>query len=204
MTQARTTIVDAGPTLNFICSGQFQILTDILKGMQSGLAMPSEVVTEIRGKAKDSRGGTKFKGADKKLASLLAGDVIEELVPDTADTHLMAAVQRVAQVPYTARKGRSKDLGEVMVVAHATVRASPEHVVFVLIDDLDGQTLARRHRTNLISTEQILKKGIDYGLIGTRGEMKVIYNKLRPFDDGLIHFDQTTLASKSLYPKAAA
>jgi len=166
--------------------------------------MPTEVMTEIRGKAKSNQGKSKFKGADKRLASLIAGNVIEELLPDTGDARLMDAVQRVAQVPYTLRKGRSKDLGEVMVVAHAKARASPEHIVFVLIDDLGGQKLARHHGTNLISTEQILRKGIDFGFITTRGQMKAIYNKLRPFDDGLIHFDQTTLSAKSLYPKAAA
>lgn len=112
---------------------------------------------------------------------------------------LSAAVKKLSGTPLAERLTQSKDLGEIMVIAHAMVRKDRGEIVFVVIDEYRGQQLASKFGIQVIDTEWILSSAVKRGLIADRGEMRKIYDNLRQYDAGLIHIDQTRLLSKSLW-----
>lgn len=54
-------------------------------------------------------------------------------------------IERISGLPIDERKTQSKDLGEIMVIAHAVVAAESGQAVTILIDDGPG---ADRHIGN--------------------------------------------------------
>ena len=115
------------------------------------------------------------------------------------------------------RLRQSKDLGEVMVLAHAAVQAETGRDVVVLIDDAGGAKLAaievarlQRLRAqgrcvgtlDLTNTQVVLERGAGRRYLPDRKAMRRIYAQLRECDDGLVDITQTDLLSKRVWPNA--
>ncbi|WP_206686231.1 hypothetical protein [Kribbella qitaiheensis] len=133
-------IVDAGPALNFFSINQERLLIDAV----GKIAVPETVAGEIKGKAKQD---PRFRVAADVWAKL-AQSVWLEVLSDNATPELAAAIQRITSVPMAERMTRAKDLGEIMVLGHAAVRAEGGSDVVVLIDD--GRGAARRSRQSKV------------------------------------------------------
>ncbi|GAA3230789.1 hypothetical protein ACFO1B_27100 [Dactylosporangium siamense] len=137
----------------------------------------------------------------------LAPDWIQ-ILSDDVTPELARAVHRITQQPMVDRLKHSKDLGEIMVIAHAVVVAEAGADVVVLIDDGHGAQTAsgeirrlQRMRANgstvgsisLASTLTVLEKAAGTTHIPDRAKMRDIYQRLRGLDDGLPAIDKTTL-----------
>jgi hypothetical protein len=103
-----------------------------------------------------------------------------------------------------------KDLGEIMVMAHAVVAAEAGEAVTVLIDDGSGAQIAaseinrlRRLQASdhavgsirLVSTLTILESAAGGPHIPDKRSMHSIYARLRCLDDGLPPIEKTNLLS---------
>lgn len=193
------TVIDAGPTLNFLCSGQIGLLLSVLDGLHTQLVMPAEVEAEVIRKSNERGGSSKFAGAAKKLDSQVRGTRISVLPSSVTDQSLMQQVQRVAGTPFQERVKTSKDLGEVMVVAQVLRLQQDGKRVIALIDDNGGRRLANRYHVQALTTVDVLELAVRMRLVSNRGEMREIYDKLARYDDGLASFETTRLNAKSLY-----
>jgi hypothetical protein len=61
---------------------------------------------------------------------------------DDVTPELATVVQRISGLPMAERMKHAKDLGEIMVIAHAVVAAESGQSVTVLIDDGPGAAIA--------------------------------------------------------------
>jgi hypothetical protein len=111
-----------------------------------------------------------------------------------------------------------KNLGEIMVIAHALVAAESGLTVTVLIDDGDGRKLAAAQRDRLkrlrdagnqtvgqiqlIGTLTVLNWAAQKGQVKDKAEMRSIYDRLRALDDGLAPIKDTRLLNDELWVKA--
>ena len=64
------------------------------------------------------------------------------MLPDDVTPELATVVQRISGLPMAERMRHTKDLGEIMVIAHAVVAAESGQPVTVLIDDGPGAKIA--------------------------------------------------------------
>lgn len=202
-------IVDAGPALNFFSIKKERVLLDAI----GSIAAPEIVADEIRRKARQD---ARFRAAIEvwaKLAQTSWLDVLSDAVtPELAET-----VQRITSTPMAERLRQSKDLGEVMVLAHAAVRADSGQDVVVLVDDAGGTRLAaieaarlQRLRAQgrcvgtlgLLNTQLVLERGAGRKYLPDRNAMRRIYAQLRECDDGLVEIKQTDLLSKRVWANA--
>lgn len=191
-------IIDAGPSLNFFAINKERLLF----AQVGALHMPETVRAEILWKSREPR----FSAAStviRKLPERLLG-----ILPDDATPELDAVAQRIAQMPMTDRRKQAKDLGELMVVAHAVVLAEAGHDVTVLIDDQAGRQIAesekrrlRRLKDNrrpvgsltIAGTITILMGAARNGDIPNAAEMRSLYGRMRRLDDGLVPLESTGL-----------
>lgn len=112
------------------------------------------------------------------------------------------------------RLKQSKDLGELMVVAHAVVAAEAGKSVKVLIDDGQGAKLATAEarkldrlrgqgksvgEVELVSTLTVLERAARRQLITDRSAMRELYVRMRDLDDGLPPIQNTLLLSKKIW-----
>lgn len=192
-------IMDAGPGLNFFSLNKERLLFATV----GPLAIPEIVEEEIFRRAKQEQ---RFKAADPVLRKL--PDRLLEILSDDRTPELERAVSRIAGQPMQDRVRSRKDLGEIMVVAHAVVAAERGEHVKVLIDDGGGRRLAIREakrlerlqqtkdgigKISLISTVAILKKAAGSKHIPNKDSMRDLYKKLRRLDDGLLPLQDTGL-----------
>lgn len=196
---ARPLIIDAGPTLTFAAAGYRDLLVNVVAQRGSRLLAPEAVVEEVSRKASQEQ---RFARCDAVLADLIVRGQLETLLDDIGDQALSLAVQRVTGLGTAVRLGSSKDLGETMVIAHAIKLRSSETDVRVFIDEWRGQHAAQAHGLKVVSTAAILAGAIDLQLIRDRGEMRRTYERLREFDDGLVHIEQTRLLDRDRYRRA--
>jgi hypothetical protein len=139
-----------------------------------------------------------------------------EILSDDETPELNVAVARISGLPMAARVREGKDLGEVMVIAHAVVAAEVGHIVTVLIDDTQGARLATAeiHRLNrlrtatpavgeirLVSTRLVLKRAAGGEFLSDRSAMREVYTRLRACDDGLPPIEQTDLLAPNLFQR---
>ena len=199
-------ILDRGPCLNLISINQVNLMHAALSVDFDKLFLLRKVANEISDKSGE---GTKFARADPLFKGLVRSSMIEILESDAHnDEALVRAIKLVSALPPTVLlTKRRKDLGEKMVVAHGLKLREAGFEVTLVIDDRDGQDLARRHEFKTIGTIRILGLAAFQGLV-TLAEMKVIYERLRPsngaepMDDGLPHWTTSGLGNKLLYAKA--
>ena len=137
-----------------------------------------------------------------------------QILPDDATPELTTVVQRVSGLPMGERRRQSKDLGEIMVIAHAVVAAESGQSVTILMDDGHGATIATSEISRLrrlvssghpvgsitlASPPTILARAASTEHLPDRPAMRDIYNRLRGLDDGLPPIEKTDLLSPELW-----
>lgn len=193
-------IIDAGPALNFFSTNHERLLLSVVGGY---LQAPETVLNEVQRRSRDPR----FKAAPTVTQKLLAAGRITQLSDDVTP-ELSAVCSRLTGLPLPQRLQQAKDLGELMVIAHAVVQAEQGRHVTMLIDDGDGHTLAaletarlerlRRSRPNLgtlriTSTVGILLAARGSAHLPDRASAKKVYAALSACDDGLGPIGKTGL-----------
>lgn len=198
-------IIDAGPGLNFLSINKEGLLISVL----GPLSAPEAVQDEVFRKARlDER----FKTAEKVWRRLTPRWM--QVLSDDPTPALAAVVHRITRQPFEQRRTQSKDLGEVMVIAHAVVAAESGDTVTILIDDGQGARLAAvemgrldRLRSGnpavgsirLASTLTVLKRAALKRDIAGRNAMRNLYTRLRALDDGLVPIEKSGLLSTDLW-----
>lgn len=188
-------LLDAGPCLNFLAVNQQGVLIELAAFRDLDLAVPQRVEREILGICKDPRfARTPALATWHKLKS--SGRI--EVLDDTLHTlQFVDAVTRISGQPARERIRSGKSLGEIMVLAHASVLVQQGQDVFVLIDEGDGRRRAAREmdwlatagaagRLTLWSTRQVLRYASEQtGWIRDGLTWQAVYRQMRAFDDGL-------------------
>lgn len=192
-------VIDAGPALNFLSINKTALLISVL----GPLSAPETVQDEVFRK---SRQDDRFQAAEKAWRKLTPTWM--EVLFDAETPELAAVVHRIAQQPMSERLRHSKDLGEIMVIAHAVVAAEAGETVTVLIDDGKGarlatseirrlQRLSSSGRTvgaiRLVSSLTVLERAAGGKHIPDKAAMRAIYKRLRDLDDGLPPLETTRL-----------
>ncbi|MGX6608279.1 hypothetical protein ACWKSP_40095 [Micromonosporaceae bacterium Da 78-11] len=133
-------LLDAGPSLNFLAVGQQNILIQIAQSQKLRLAAPARVDNEVIGMSRSDR----FKNTGVRTTwNALKSSGRVEILPDELTTQQFAdAVARISGMPARDRIRDRKSLGEIMVLAHASVIIQQGNDVFVMIDDADGRRRA--------------------------------------------------------------
>ena len=191
--------MDAGPGINFFALSKERLLFATV----GPLSVPEAVYGEIRKKAREE---PRFAPAERVTAKLPTKYL--QVLSDDVTSELSAVVSRLAGMPMDQRVRSSKDLGEMMVVAHAVVAAESGESMTVLIDDGGGRRLAAAEakrldrlraagrpvgQMRLISTMTVLKNAAGKQELPDRQSMRDLYTRLRRLDDGLVPLDRTDL-----------
>jgi hypothetical protein len=195
-------IIDAGPGLNFLSINKERLLIAVL----GPLSAPETVQDEVLRK---SRQDDRFRAAAKVWPKLITGRWIQ-ILPDDVTPELATVVQRVSRLPMAERMKHGKDLGEIMVIAHAVVAAESGQAVTVLIDDGKGAQIATSEISRLrrlgstgspvgsitlASTLTVLGRAAGGAHLPDRAAMRDTYRRLRELDDGLPPIEKTDLLS---------
>ena len=163
-------LLDAGPSLNFLAASQQDLRIKIAARLQCTPALSTW----------------------KKLVAAGRVQVLDDTV--TGSPAFEAAIGRISGTPAKTRVRQSKDLGELMVIAHASVLVQAGMDVRILMDESNGRhkaaAEARWLRINghsagsltVWSTQQVLKGAQQAGFIDS---WEAVYDQLSPFDDGL-------------------
>ena len=198
---SRRPIIDAGPSLNFFSTNKERLLI----GTLGPLRVPETVQVEVLRK---SREDARFRSAATVWRKL--GPRWLQIMSDDETPELAAVVHRITRLPMQERLRHPKDLGEIMVIAHAVVAAEAGETVTVLIDDGSGAQIAtseigrlQRLRSagravgsiRLASTLTVLERAAGGQHIPDKATMRDIYQRLRGLDDGLPPIETTTLLS---------
>lgn len=199
-------IIDAGPGLNFLSINQERLLIRVL----GKLSAPETVQSEVLSKARQDE---RFRVAEGIWRKLTPNWV--QILSDDQTPELEGVVQRITHQPMAERMRRPKDLGEIMVIAHAVVAAEAGQEVTVLIDDGEGartatseiNRLERLRRSGrpvgsvtLASTLTILERAAQKQYVPGKADMRQLYRRLRELDDGLPPIETTRLLSPGLWP----
>ncbi|GAA1882767.1 hypothetical protein GCM10009715_31440 [Paeniglutamicibacter psychrophenolicus] len=203
---AQRPVIDAGPALNFFSINKQRLLIGVL----GPLCAPETVRDEVLRKAQREEG--RFGHAAVAWSKL--GHYMQILSDEWTDD-LARAVSDVAGMPMADRMKTSRDLGEIMVIAHALIAAKAGAEVTVLIDDGAGRQLASAQRSRLkrlreagnprvgrialIGTVTVLKLAAQHGQVAGKGEMREIYARLRCLDDGLVPIERSGLLDAGLW-----
>jgi hypothetical protein len=202
-------VIDAGPALNFFSINRERLLLGTLGPISAPETVRDEV---LRKAAADPR----FRSAERVWNKL--PEKYLEILADDETPELNAAVVRISGLPMAERVREGKDLGELMVIAHAAVVAEAGHTVTVLIDDGHGARLATAeiHRLNrlrtarravgqirLVCTRSVLERAAGGKYLPDRSAMREVYARLRACDDGLPPIEQTGLLARELFQPRA-
>lgn len=196
-------IIDAGPSLNFLSINKERLLISVTGPLKA----PEAVDYEVMDKAKRDRRFAASAGTWSRLRGTKFLDILND---DPKDEALSRAVTRVSGHLLRLRSRQAKDLGEHMVIAHASVLAERGIDTTVLIDDGPGRLLAAtearrlRHQAAaqggtgalyLMSTPDVLRHAIRTEYIPDKSEMRKTYERMRGLDDGLPPIETTDLLS---------
>jgi hypothetical protein len=199
-------IIDAGPGLNFLSINKERLLIAVL----GPLSAPETVQDEVFRK---SRQDDRFRAAETVWRKLTGRWI--QILPDDVTPELATVVQRISRLPMAERMKHRKDLGEIMVIAHAVVAAGSGQAATVLIDDGRGAQIATSEISRLrrlgssgssvgsitlASTLTVLKRAAGTGHLPNRAAMGDTYRRLRELDDGLPPIEKTDLVSDTLWP----
>lgn len=194
-------IIDAGPAINFLATNNEKLLLSVTGG---SLCAPETVADEVHRKA---RADARF-GAAPAVWSRLANARRLQVLSDAATPDLVAVVERLSGYPYEVRSRRARDLGELMVIAHAVPLAESGYDVVVLIDDSEGARLATLEMKRiqrlvwegscdgsftLVNTAGVLTAAAGNRWLPDKSAMRRVYTAIRACDDGLVDINQTRL-----------
>lgn len=192
-------IIDAGPGLNFFSINKERLLIGVL----GRLSTPETVQDEVFRKARQD---PRFHSAASVWRKLTPGWI--EVLSDNQTPALAAVVHRITRQSMEQRLQSSKDLGEIMVIAHAVIAAEAGDTVTILIDDGPGTRIAtaeiarlRRLQAGgrpvgsirLVGTLTILERAAGGQHIPDKAAMRTTYTRLRRLDDGLPPIEKTNL-----------
>ena len=199
-------IIDAGPGLNFLSINKERLLIAVL----GPLSAPETVRDEVLRKSwQDER----FRAAAAVWRKLTGRWI--QILTDDVTPELATVVQRISGLPMAERMKHGKDLGEIMVIAHAVVAAESGEPVTVLIDDGPGAAIAtseiqrlRRLGSSgasvgsitLASTLTVLGRAAGTEHLPDRAAVRDTYRRLRELDDGLPPIEKTNLLSDTPWP----
>lgn len=201
-------IIDAGPSLTFFSLNKERLLFAAL----GSLSVPETVVEEIRRKSSKDRNFARASRVLDKLPPTLWEVLSDEVTPE-----LNSVVHRISSMPMADRITDGRDLGELMVIAHAVVIAEGGTDAFVFIEDGGGARIARRQSSllerrrkagepvgalKLINTQTVLERAVIGGHIKDRAEMRKLYADMRLKDGALVPIDDTDLLSRALWKRA--
>ncbi len=199
-------IIDAGPGLNFLSINKERLLIAILGPFSAPETVQDEV---LRKSQQDDR----FRVAATIWRRLTPRWI--QILPDDTTPELATVVQRVSGLPMDERRRQARDLGEIMVIAHAVVAAESGHSVTILMDDGPGAAIAtseiRRLRRlgssghpvgsiTLASTLTILGRAARTEHLPDRAAMRDTYKRMRGLDDGLPPIEDTDLLAPKFWP----
>jgi len=201
-------IVDAGPALTFLAR------KDTTRILYAGLGKvdllaPEQVGREVIRKSRKER--RRFGAAEATWKKVVAANRLTVL-PDDQTPELAAAVQRLCLMPMSERMRQQKDLGELLVIAHAAVRAEAGDDVAVLIQERNGTTMAHNEarriknlggtgRLRVWDTQTILLRAAGSAHLADKPTMKTIYETMLALDDALPPISETTLLSADVWAK---
>ena len=201
-------IIDAGPGLNFLSANKERLLIAVLGPLSAPETVQDEV---LRKSAQDVR----FRAAATTWRRLTPRWI--EILSDDATDELAAVVQRISGLPIQKRKMQPKDLGEIMVIAHAVVAAESGLAMTMLIDDGQGARIATSEisrldrlrfsgrpvgSVRLASTLAVLERAAGTQHVPDRAAMRDVYQRLYELDDGLPPIDKTRLLSPGLWTQS--
>jgi hypothetical protein len=199
-------IIDAGPSLNFLSINQERLLIGVLGPISVPEAVEAEVLRKSREDQRFRASATVWRRLTPRWIQVLSDDETPQLA---------AVVHRVTQQSMELRLKQPKDLGELMVIAHAVVAAEAGEAVTVLIDDGLGARMAtgeiarlQRLRSGgravgsirLAGTLTVLGRAAGGPHIPDKVTMRDIYSRLRGLDDGLPPIESTNILSTALWP----
>ncbi|WFE24049.1 hypothetical protein O7621_12700 [Solwaraspora sp. WMMD937] len=194
-------IIDAGPGLNFLSINKERLLIGVLGPLSAPETVQDEVLRKARADPRFRTAGSVWRKLTPRWIQVLSDDETPELA---------VAVRRMTQQPMQKRMQQPKDLGEIMVVAHAVVAAEAGAAMSVLIDDGAGARIAAAEigrlrqlhaagqpvgSIRLVSTLTVLQRAAGTQHIPDRAAMRDIYQRLRGLDDGLQPIEATSLLS---------
>jgi hypothetical protein len=198
-------IIDAGPGLNFLSINKERLLIGVLGRLSAPETVRDEVLRKSRQDDRFRAAATVWRKLTGSWIQILADDVTPELA---------TVVQRITRLPMAERMQHGKDLGEIMVIAHAVVAAESGQAVTVLIDDGRGaeiatSEIARLRRLGsggssvgsitLVSTLTVLERAAGKEHLPDRSAMRDTYRRLRELDDGLPPIEKTNLLADNLW-----
>ena len=208
MREPAEVVVDAGPALTFLARKETTRV--LVQGLRGGFASPETVREEV---IRKSRQQPKPFGAAKAQWTVLENAGRIDVLSDDETPELSVAVQRLARMPMTQRLQYGKDLGEVMVIAHAAVLAEEGKNVTILIQERDGTALALQEAARIASmsgvtgsirvwnTETVLLSAVGSQQIPDKKTMKRLYLGMRPLDAALPPINETELITSSVWDR---
>lgn len=190
----RHAIIDAGPALNFCSINQERLLIAVTGPLHA----PRTVSDEVFRNATDPS-DLRFRASEKVWTTLSSSRYLTILEDDPHNAPLVEVLSRVGGRPADLNKRQAKDLGERMVIAHASLMVQSGADVTVLVDDGGGRDLVareqrflRQHPASkafgnlyLMSTPDVLIRAIGTKYLPDRKRMRHVYGRLTPLDNSL-------------------
>lgn len=201
-------IIDAGPALTFLARKDTTRILFAGLGTADLLA-PEQVEDEvIRKSHKDKR---RFGAAEATWNKVVSANRLTVL-PDDETPELAAAVQRLCLMPMSERMRQQQDLGELLVIAHAAVRADAGEDVAVLIQERNGTAMAYNEirrinklggsgRLRVWNTQTILLRAAGSAHLPDKATMKTVYDRMLPLDAALPPINETDLLTAAVWEK---
>lgn len=199
-------IIDAGPALTFLAR------KDTTRILYAGLGKvdllaPEQVEYEVIRKSRKEK--QRFGAAEAAWKKIVDANRLTVL-PDDETAELAAAVQRLCLMPMSERMRQQQDLGELLVIAHAAVRAEAGRDVAVLIQERDGTAMAYNEarrishlegtgRLRVWNTQTILLRAAGSAHLPDRAKMKTVYENMRPLDAALPPTSETNLLTSAIW-----
>jgi hypothetical protein len=204
-------IIDAGPALTFLARKDTTRILFVGLGTADLLA-PEQVQDEVIRKSRTDK--RRFGAAEATWKKVVSANRLTVL-PDDETPELAAAVQRLCLMPMSERIRQLQDLGELLVIAHAAVRADAGEDVAVLIQERNGTTMAYnevrrinklggRGRLRVWNTQTILLRATGSAHLPDKATMKTIYDRMLPLDAALPPINETDLLTAAVWEKIEA
>ncbi len=199
-------IIDAGPALTFLArKDTTRILYAGLGG--ADLLAPEQVELEVIRKSRQEK--RRFGAAEAAWSTIVAANRLTVLSDDET-AELTAAVQRLCLMPMSERMRQQKDLGELLVIAHAAVRAEAGEDVAVLIQERNGTAMARNEarrieklggigRFRVWNTQTILLRAVGSTYLPDKATMKSVYESMLTLDAALPAISETALLTAAVW-----
>ncbi|MDK8762763.1 hypothetical protein QP922_02850 [Corynebacterium sp. MSK218] len=189
----RFIFADTSVLLNFICAGEQDLLLKFAGNDE--LHVPAAVNNEMHRKLKDTR----FQSGSKTWSSLIAHGHVHVLDDDM--DRLFKHIRLFAGPRFSIQSGMAKNLGEYTAIAHclALLEGDPSVRTAIIIDDEEAQELVRkRQAATVFTTEAVLLRCVQLGVLTDRGQSRKVWDKLSKFDV-LAPFEETRLNNRTTY-----